>query len=427
MLQVETEILPKPSLIRNGSKVNLSSIVYVITVIFLSYETLQGALRYGLSLFHLAPLSYLPVLFMLIAVVLFPLIQGHTSKPAIITFGLVAIYLIWGLVNLSSPLEAIIGLWIFVPLIYGIWAGPYIDIIRWRRVFTWLFIVAASGVLFNPLVHYPWIGSSIIIFGQKIRVSWDWYDFSAQRYPGFARTAINAANQLLLYAIVLMFLTKNRIRKLLIWLIAGVGIALTTIKGALGSWILLSIYFTGGSLLKWPKYWIRLWLILMALTLLSMILLPLSTLWIHYNLGLRGFVSKFLFVSFGARLNYMWPHSLHLLDLGGHWHWMVGRGLGGIGTPQMFFDPANYYAGDNEFVAIAVMFGLPVTVVLFFMLFWRFVKVSTIGCREYLLPLLLFIIAYSVVINLDGEPILNFMLGVTISRIYLSCKYRYQF
>ncbi len=103
---------------------------------------------------------------------------------------------------------------------------------------------------------------------------------------------------------------------------------LTTSKGPMGAWLLVSIYFAGGGLLRWPRYWIQLWLVALSFILLVMILLPLSTVWIHYDPALHSFAGKFLFASFGDRLNWMWPDSLHLLDLGGSWHWWVGRGLG---------------------------------------------------------------------------------------------------
>ncbi len=59
--------------------------------------------------------------------------------------------------------------------------------------------------------------------------------------------------------------------------------------------------------------------------------------------------------SFYDRLNYMWPEAWALL--GEHGNWLLGRGVGGIGTAQTYFEPALFNAGDNLFMYWFVVFG----------------------------------------------------------------------
>ena len=185
----------------------------------------------------------------------------------------------------------------------------------------------------------------------------------------------------------------------------------------MGAWLLVSIYFAGGGLLRWPRYWIQLWLVALSFILLVMILLPLSTVWIHYDPALHSFAGKFLFASFGDRLNWMWPDSLHLLDLGGSWHWWVGRGLGGIGAAQQYFEPAHYLAADNLFVYVTVYFGLPVALLLFVAVWWRIVRLSpSRGVAAWRLPVFLVLIVYGVVATLiGGGSVLPLFLGLALS------------
>jgi hypothetical protein len=287
---------------------------------------------------------------------------------------------------------------------------------QWAGLFVALFIVSAVGVFLNPLIHYPWSGQTLDMLGKQIEMSRQWSAFGVDRFAGFASDSFNAASQLLMFGTMLVALLKHRGFKVLLWLIAGVGIALTTSKGPLGAWALVSMYFVGGALLCWPRYWIQLWLGALTFILLAMILMPLSTLWINYDPTLHGFVSKFLFTSFGDRLNWMWPDSLRLLNLDGAYHWWVGRGLGGIGSAQQYFEPIHYLAADNLFVYVTVYVGLPVTLLLFAALWWRVVRFASAGnAVDWRLPVVLALLAYGVVSNEIETGVLAFFWGVTLT------------
>ena len=285
------------------ARLGLARVVFALAGLFLWSLVLQAPLRYGLAQLHLDALIYLPKLLLVAAVMLLPVLRPRVSLPALSLTGLAGLYLLWGAANLPSPTQALFGLWVMVPLLFGLWAGPMVQVGQWRRLFVLLFLTAAVGVFLNPLVSYPWSGQSLSLLGKSIEVSRQWSAFGVQRYAGFARASFSAAAQLLLFGLMLVALLRRTSAKLLVWLVAGAGIALTTSKGPFGAWLILSLYFLGGRVLGWPRYWVRIWVGFLGLSLLAMMLLPLSTLWIHYDPTLQGFTSRFLFASFGDRLN----------------------------------------------------------------------------------------------------------------------------
>ncbi|MFW5455018.1 hypothetical protein [Thioalkalivibrio sulfidiphilus] len=404
------------SLQKAGLGVRLSMVIFALSALFLWSLVLQAPLRFGLAKVHLDALIYLPKLLLLAAIVFLPLLRPRTSAPALMVSALAVLYLVWGAANLPSLEQAAFGLWVLVPLLFGLWAGSMVRTELWGRLFLSLFIVAALGVFLNTFIHYPWIGQTLDLLGKQIEVSRQWSAFGIDRYAGFARASFNAASELLLFGIMLVVLLKRRSVKLLVWLITGAGIALTTSKGALGAWLVVSMYFAGGALLRWPRYWIQLWLLAFTLILLAMILMPLSSLWVHYDPNLHGYLNKFLFASFGERLDWMWPDSLHLLNLDGAWHWWVGRGLGGIGAAQQYFEPARYLAGDNLFVYVTVYVGLPVALLLFAALWWHVVRLTLASnAVTWRLPVILALVAYGVVMNGVEEDLLVFFWGLVMS------------
>ncbi len=416
MSQATVAISPGKSYQTGGMRPGLSRVVFWLSGLFLGFLVLQAPLRYWLALVHLDALIYLPKLLLLAAVMLFPLLRPRASAPALMVSLLAGVYLLWGIVNLPSPAQAAFGLWVLVPLLFGLWAGAVVNVEQWQRMIFVLFVMAAVGVLLNPLIHYPWSGQAMDILGKDIEISRSWTALGIQRYSGFARASFSAASQLLLFSIILVVLMKRRAAKLMVWIVAGVAIALTTTKGTLGAWLLVSLYFAGGALLRWPRYWIQIWLGILSLILLLMVTIPISTILFHYDTTIHGFATKFLFASFGDRLDWMWPDSLHLLNLGGSWHWWVGRGLGGIGAAQQYFEPARFLAADNLFVYTTVWLGLPLSLILFSALWWRIVRLclqhNAVGWR---LPMLLALVAYGVVVNEIEGSVLAFFLGLSLT------------
>ena len=206
----------------------LSDVVYVVAALFLWSMLLDTLLRYGLSLLHLQALIYLPKLLLLPAVVLLPLLRPRASLSALVVAALVALFLVWVTMDLPSPVQAAFGLWVLVPLLFGLWTGGVMRPEQWRGLF-----MAALGVLLDPLIHYPWSGETLVMPGKHIEVSRQWAAFAVERYAGFACVSLSPATQLLVFGLMPVVLLKDIKAKLLVWLVAGAGIALRTSKGPL--------------------------------------------------------------------------------------------------------------------------------------------------------------------------------------------------
>jgi hypothetical protein len=398
----------------DGFSMDLTRIGFWIFGLWVGSLVLEAPFRYGLLLLQLGVFAYLPKL-LLAGFLALVLLKSRESVAARMVVGFLLVYLVWGMVNLPDYRQALFGLWVLVPFLFGLWMGRYAAIPQWRSLLVWLFAIAAGGVFLDFLFTLPWSGTYGDVLGYKILISRRWNAFSIDRCAGFARASFDAASQLLLFGILLAVSPGRRQVRALVWLCAGVGIALTTSKGALGAWLLLTLHFIGGGLLRRPRCWTRLWEGVQAGILLGMIALPLSVLWFHYDPALSGRTMNFLFLSFTERLAWMWPDSWRLLDLGGGYHWWTGRGWGGLGAAQSYFEPALYRAGDNMFLYVAVLLGLPAAflgIAAFSLNLWRKLRH---GAPDWLLPLVLAITSYGVVMNVFEEPLLSCALGLALT------------
>ncbi len=398
-----------------------STLVRLLVGIFLFSLVLGGSLRYFLGVAHIFPLVYLPKALLLGAVPLLLLIRKRVSRSALFLLGLIFWSLAAGVLLLPSVAQAFFGLWVVVPLLFGAVAAPYIfsSPDSYTRMIWWLFWIAALGVLVNPIIHYPWIGASLHFSGVDLSVARHWYTGVFQRYPGFSNASFAAASQLAVFAIWLFVTLRSRRLAVLVWLVAGMGILFTTSKGPLLAYLVVSAYFFTQSIShrRMQHLFVVGWISALWMTLFALVLLPLSTLFVHYDPSFHHGWQRLMFTSFGDRLNWMWPNSLRLLSTS--WEWGTGRGLGGIGAPQQYFDPVHYLAGDNLFVYLAVDLGVILTLVLMMALGVRLTRAFACGrLHPLIFPLTLFTLAYGIVVNVVEEPLLLFVLSVCIVALW---------
>lgn len=393
-----------------------AALVRACTTVFLFSMVLDGPLRYLLAANGLVPVIYLPKILLMLAIPYLVIGRRRISKGFVAASAILSLALIWGAANLPSVAQALFGLWVLVPLLYGslVMRDMFAEPNAHRRLFRVLFVIAATGVLLNPVLNYPWVGASLDIGGISVEVSRLWDTAGLERSAGFARASFSAASQLLVFAIWLVATGRSRWHKLAIWLVAGAGIAVTTSKGPAAAWLLLSLFFLSGMLLRFGKSWRRVWVGVLFLVLAVVVVLPLTTVFVHYAPKFDSPIDDFLFASFGDRLNRMWPNSLALLQNVAEW--FIGRGLGGIGAAQQYFEPSRYLAADNLFVYVAVDIGPLASGALLMILTRRISRIFLSDDAAVLaFAIFMFVLVYGLVTNVVEEPLLAFLLGAVAS------------
>jgi hypothetical protein len=181
-------------------------------------------------------------------------------------------------------------------------------------------------------------------------------------------------------------------QKIAIAIIALVGIYWTTTKGMLAAFFLLTVCYLLSQRSRLP------WGMVALSTVLPVFAWLLPMIVVLYEVGDPGRLNDapFLLSSLWDRFSWMWPNALKLLD--SPLHYILGRGLGTIGTPQSV-GPTYYLlnAGDNIFIYAYVTFGLPALLYLLFPV-WRgwFLKWSTVSCRDWYYGILILTFGYGV-------------------------------
>ncbi|WP_460171192.1 hypothetical protein [Thermus sp. FJN-A] len=332
----------------------LEGVFLGIGFVFLLSEVFGGMLRYYLASLGVAPLIYLPKALLAVGLagaVLLSLVNKRVSLFFLLVLALAVEFSLVGYAFVGNSLQVTFGLWVILPFFYGVLILP--SILRvWSRLRPYLLLLwgsAVIGVIINAFHDWPWVGFAYSLGGVEVEGSRAWFTagLGLFRIPGFSRASFEAASQILLLGLSLTFLMRMRWRVLL-WLVSGVAIVLTTSKTPLGIWLFLSLMFVLGRLV--PLRFLRLLPVFFALAGIG---LPLSSVYVSYDPKADSAVERFLVASFADRLGWMWPMSLQMVVE--HGSWLFGRGIGGIGSPQQYFEPLLYSPADNLAV---YLFGL---------------------------------------------------------------------
>lgn len=335
------------------------AIALLLLFFFLLTEVLGGAIRYYAVQFHMTWLPYFPHLLLVLALVpmfFFYLASEGVTSTYLAVFALFSVGIVYGVFNLNSASQVEFGFWIFAAFLYGIVALPAM-IHGWRGLTPYVLIlwaIAVAGVLINFFHAWPWIGLEYQVGANSIQASrlWRIGTLNVARLPGFSRASFAAALQILISCV---FLSGTLRRKwwIPVWAFSGAAIALTTSKVAIVIFVLFSISRAFRRNCPRP-FWRR---VVVALVCLD-ILLPFSMLFIRLDWlrGIRAHLWVVLIASFVARMQQGWPIWLHMIVE--HGNVFLGRGLGGIGSAQRYFEPALYSPGDNIAVYLYGTFGV---------------------------------------------------------------------
>jgi hypothetical protein len=103
--------------------------------------------------------------------------------------------------------------------------------------------------------------------------------------------------------------------------------------------------------------------------------------------------------SYEDRLRNMWPEAFDLwLERG---TWLTGRGLGGLGTSQTYFESPLFNAGDNLHLYLFVSLGMLAAPLILYVC-WQVVKAPVGPDRRDRVPLVLFTAALTYGLTANG-------------------------
>jgi len=330
-------------------------VILLAGLAYVAMTVLAGPLRMYLSLAGLSALIYVPNLLLVLAIgwqlLALPGERGFTGVHLVAL--LIPCYALAVGLQFMPAVQVAMGLYVLLPFWFGLVCGPVL-LARWHIVgrfvpLCWFVVVA--GMLVNQLIEYPWEGFGYNVGNLDVEGSRQWFaNGGVKRLAGLARASFDAAVHVQFAGVLLALQLRRPLARAVVWAVTIAAILPTNSKGVLlATVVLMPIILLRGAL---PASPLR---VLPAVFGSIGLALPVSTLFYTFDSPLRDPLLANLTNSFYDRLNDMWPEGWALLK--DHGNLLLGRGVGGIGTAQSYFEPALVNAGDNLFMYWFVVFG----------------------------------------------------------------------
>jgi hypothetical protein len=392
-------------------RLRVASMALAIMGMLLFIDMLAGPLRYYLSRAGLESLIYVPKAACLFFIVL-GIARGRVTRALFYIFILLAFFTLVGLMHQVSISSISFSLFLILPFLFGMAAARYLH--DMERVFvlllTVILLVTALGVYLDLLMDLPWKGLAYTVNGTEIEGARAWATMGIDRPAGFTRMSTSAAFYLMCSALFLYRYSKAWWLKLLIVLTAFPAILATTNKAGLSGFVLGIASIV---LASFPRI---LKLFVFGLTL-TVMLFPVSTVILSYDLNLTDPISLLLFSSFEDRLIATWPSFIAAVSKFGNP--VTGVGFGGTGSAVKYFVQGNRYilaVADNFYLYLYGFFGIA-AVVLFLYLARTTVKLFASQNRfiRSLGPVMVALLAASLTTDIIEAQVTAFMLGIAVA------------
>ncbi len=397
-------------------------------------QATDGALRYLFVAAGFPFLAYAKDTILLAVFAYFILLtiaRFAVNRTLLILFVLLLFGLIVGIANGLSFGQVAFGAKIYLPFLVGFMAILLLEVdpSSFSRLFHIVVPVILLGLILNLLITVPWSGFEYELAGTSIEGSREWGTFGLSRLAGFGRSSFATATDL--YVLIMLYFisiargyrARGRISRLIdiLWVIlAIVGIFLTTSKSSIFAILLLLIVYgairlfrsrLGGPLRTGLK---ALMFVLFLYGIVPPIISRISPSFITDHLQSDNMIVMALSLSYIDRMENMWPAAYSLVH--GGMTYVVGRGLGGIGTAQLYFEPAAYNPADNLYLYLFVQFGL---VILAAFVIWLLVRIYRLNAdRADQLALTLFLLsllAFAATMNVIESSPLMMSLGMLLA------------
>lgn len=366
----QTASLPTAPPVRGSLIVRTMKAAITFSMLLLIYNDIfGGVIKYYSASSSLLFISFLPTLFA--GVVLAGYLGTHLMVMRIhqkiglflLIFILNAMY---ALIIGRMPMAVGFAFYIWLPFFIGLLVVSFKLQDEFKKYIVIWWLIATIGVLLNSQIRFPWIGESYQVMGQSVQTARDWTTAGLDRLAGFSRASYAASNQIALFCMVILAMRISLLRKLIVWIISTIAVYLTTSKVTLFIMVIAPILiviinvFQSKSKQDIPsKQTVRLATMMVTILAATMVLLPIFSLTTFSNVSHSDGHVFLNLNSLYERMWRMWPQAWDLiLDEGNPILMIFGRGLGGIGTPQIFFEALRQNSADNFFVYIYVMFGI---------------------------------------------------------------------
>ena len=404
---------------RDDQTIARASWLYALATLAMSISYIfESPVRFALLHAKVPMLIYLRDL-AAVALVGFAVFSWLTGErrlfPVMIVLYILLLHLLYGVLALPGVIQPLLGLKVFFTFLFGMTAALALAerseaLLRFS---LFAFLATAAGVVLNKFVAYPWAGEAYESAIATVQVSREWSSGGVARLAGFARASFDAATIVLILTVPILASRWSLFWRGLLWTLAGATIWLTTSKGALLALLALAVWRVLETF-RSAKQWVLAWTLFFAACSLAM---PIAA--VQFGFGVRrGSVAGWL-SSFMDRVDYMWPDAISgWLD---HGSLFIGRGLGGIGFPQLSVEWWRYNAADNLMIYLLVSFGLLALV--YVGVFLRGLTKTFDGDRTYdffdrcVRGWAVVLFSYGCTTNMIEQPLMNLVLGVCFGAV----------
>lgn len=395
----------------------MKTLAAAIALYFFTF-VIEGPLRYLLALANLETALYARDAVLIGAIMLATV--WHLRRPVsihvVVLLFLLAFHGLTGVLFTAQPLQVAFGLKMILPFVLGV------VIFKWARfgsgalqaTVLFLFTVTVTGIFLNYFYTFEWEGFSYRVGDTNVQgaVRW-WHDGGQKRLAGFARSSYDAAILVVACAMFLAIQVRSALFSLLLWAVAGLAIILTTTKGALFAYAVLTVFFA--LRLRLGRHGEAWALRMLWLPAAIMVLLPVYSGVFNVHLDFDSPVERLLLGSYAERMESVWPRAFANLEQAGSF--LIGRGIGGIGTPQLYFEPSLWNFADNLFVFAYSTCGIFAFAYLFFLL-WQSQSLKLRNSVDALtFANLMFSFIYGITTAVLESAVIAFLLGLAFGKL----------
>ena len=382
-------------------------------------QLLDGPIRYALVIAGAPWLLYVKDLLLLICLGLVCADRGF-APSLVASVAAVSMAGVAGLLQSRPPFQVLFAAKVAVPYLLGVACGEHLPAEVPGRRARWMigvaFLVVVGGVLVNQEIEWPWEGMQYAIegVGEEVKGTKVWSHMGVKRIAGLSRSSYDAAVAIALLGVSLIASRDRIVTSLIVLALAAYATVVTTTKGILLNLAIVSVVVVCRAFS--PKAASRYFIPGLSTVLVAaVIVLPLLSLAGLPSLDAGSDDRQFLLKSMNDRIESCWPAAFELIAADGNL--LSGRGLGGLGIPQLYYESENYNPCDNLSVFLIGNYGI-LSIFLLPFFAWKIALLARLdGPLARLLSLSgLLILSYGMTANVVENPFLSFFVGLIVSR-----------